>query len=113
MQICEFVGVITGQWGSLKVERCSKNDTKRNKKLKLHNFGCKHPISQIQAVRVFLIVKPLCLNEIPSASALMFSNESRFPTFLVACTRLYKTLCRSVGPSVHWLVGQSVRYIYF
>ena len=29
--------------------------------------------------------------------------------FLVACTRLYKTLCRSVGR----LVGLSVRYIYF
>ena len=31
-----------------------------------------------------------------------------FLLFLVACTRLYKPLCRSVGPSVRWSVGPSV-----
>ena len=31
------------------------------------------------------------------------------PSILVACTRVYKTLCLSVGRSV----GRSVRYIYF
>ena len=35
------------------------------------------------------------------------------PSFLVACTRLYTPLCRSVGRSVGWSVGRSVTHLFF
>ena len=34
-------------------------------------------------------------------------------TFLVACTRLYKSLCRSVRPSVGWSVRRLVTLLVF
>ena len=41
------------------------------------------------------------------------SNDMKHSLFLVACTRLYKSLCRSVGRSVGWLVGWSVGWSHF
>ena len=44
------------------------------------------------------------------ASATWAETSGAFlQTFLVACTRLYEPLCRSVGPSVRRSVGPSVR----
>ena len=44
-------------------------------------------------------------------------DRKTFMEFLVACTRLYMSLCRSVGWlvgwSVGWLVGRSVMHLFF
>ena len=34
-------------------------------------------------------------------------------SFLVACTRLYKSLCPSVGRSVGWSVGHTFTFLRF
>ena len=48
------------------------------------------------------------------STRLMGSRETTsFYKFLVACSRLYKSLCRSVGPSVRWSVGHTVGFSTF
>ena len=63
---------------------------------------------------------PCFLFSLNSKSSLVKKQIRKFATFnfqtssfLVACTRLYKSLCRSVRRSVGWSVGRSVTLLSF
>ena len=58
-----------------------------------------------------VLVHPLCPNKSWDSNRMFGSIiGGTIIKFLVACTRLYKSLCRSVGRSVCLLVGRSIRH---
>ena len=68
---------------------------------------CHDSLLKMSYLMRFLFPTPSATRDDMTAEHRSLSKRSR-KNFLVACTRLYTPLCRSVGPSVRWSVGPSV-----